>query len=261
MSSNITIFKNSLLLNYSKIFPKIIKNHIQSKVILNSNFLSLIDNRLKKFVSSRVCLSTEYKFYYCRIPKAANSTVVRTLAAHITDFGLKHNDIKAQKAKKYFKNFANIKDLYPEEVLNDFFCFTFVRHPDARVLSAYLDKLQGKTASNKKEYAEISKSTFRDFLHLLDDHLLYKNPHWAPQSELIPLNVADMHYIGRVENLESDLHNICNQLFNNFKGIHTRTHNITKSQHKVDHYFSSYEKELTRKLYHNDFKLFYPDDI
>ena len=241
--------------------PKHIRNCIKNKKVNDSPLLESVDKRLKRFVASRMFVSEQFKFYYCRIPKAANSTIVRTLASHVPGYNINKEDPKAATAKKMFKGFNQLKKFSKQFVLDNYFCFTFVRHPDARILSAYLDKIQRSVSNPKSKYFKYSHMSFRDFLINLNGNLLYENPHWAPQSELIPFKKEEIHHIGRVENLATDIEYVLNHIFGKSLGTYTRSDNVRQSKTKIDEYFTDYEKSLTREIYHKDFELFYPEEM
>lgn len=223
--------------------------------------LENVDNRLRSHVADRVCLSQKHLFYYCRIPKSANSTIVRTLSRHIHGQDIYPEDPKGLLAKKELQGFRKIRGLSRQMILNQYFCFTFVRHPEARILSAYLDKVQKKSFVSRFKGAISRKMTLLNFLQALEGGLLYEDPHWAPQWAMIPFSVDELHFVGRVESIAKDMQEVVSRIFGDYRGLATRSHNRKKSSELVRQYLGSREKDLIREIYAQDYRLFYPREL
>ena len=88
------------------------------------------------------------------------------------------------------------------------FVFTFVRHPLARLISAYTEKIQtGKTDIIMPKWKHVLKTdmsidAFVDFLVNFDQDRQLMNDHFCPQSWLI----RDIHvdFVGCLENITED---------------------------------------------------------
>lgn len=201
---------------------------------------------------SRGCIDTELGFFYNRIPKAANSTVVTNLAR--LKFG---RDIPSKQAKKMFKTPSA---LYAREMslFSSLFTFTVVRNPFTRTLSAYLDKVERRALKNNKE------TSFRAFLLSLEDGKLYSNAHWAPQSALLLMPADQFDFIGKVETLDIDLPYIKNRIQGKRpeEPIRSILNNATGASRKLQAYYDDETAEMVRNLYWNDFKTFaYPERL
>ena len=159
----------------------------------------------------RICYSRAHGFCYVRVPKAANSTITKTLAEHMDLADRLGADPRGQKAKKALRGLpspANYAAAYR---------FTFVREPRSRVLSAWADK--GHQPAWIARYrmgardAPAQPAPFAQWLELLRDGLLLRNPHWAPQATILPAQGRDFDFIGRVETLDTDLPRVMEQIF------------------------------------------------
>jgi len=201
---------------------------------------------------ARGCVDMELGFFFNRIPKAANSTVVTNLAR--LRFG---REIPSKLAKKMFRTPSALNSREAARV-ESLFKFTVVRNPYTRILSAYLDKVERRALRENKE------SSFNDFLQSLKGGKLYSNAHWAPQNALLLLPVSQLDFIGRVEALDSDLSLINEKIrgrspeapLTSFPG------NATGAGKKLHAYYDAQSAELVRQLYQNDFEMFsYPEDL
>lgn len=206
-----------------------------------------IDSRVSiSSANFRGCLDTDLGFFCNRIPKAANSTVVTTLAR--IKFG---RDIPSKEAKKMFRTPA---DLSRHELtkIPGMFKFTVVRNPYTRTLSAYLDKVERLAIRRNRE------TSFREFLYFLKDGRLYSNGHWAPQSSLLLLPFKMFDYIGKVETLDTDLPLIEEKVQGFPPSEHFKSflRNATGANEKMSVYYDNETANMVKLLYHHDFKMF-----
>lgn len=201
---------------------------------------------------ARGCVDYQLGFFYNRIPKAANSTIVTTLAR------LRFNrDIPSKEAKKLFLSPALLNKNEVQK-FKKLYRFTFVRNPFSRTLSAYLDKVERR--AKRKEI----ESSFKSFLLELDAGKLYSNGHWAPQSDLLLIPLEQFDFIGKIESLHSDLNAVTNRIQNTESDspIKSIFSNATHANKKLASYYDDEAEDLVRKLYHQDFKLFnYPLEL
>jgi hypothetical protein len=230
-----------------------------------------IDSRIdKRWVVSRCMVLNTQRYCYFRIPKCANSTIVRTLAYYDPKLTFDPKDLTGEVIKSEF-NLLFTKALTISSFTKKYFLFTFVRNPYSRILSAYLDKIEGfeeKFAINRESVGAFSDSgqdlTFEAFVSYLENGGLYKNPHWTPQTLMLPVSIKELDFVGRVENLDEDLKYIVNRLFGEgvYKEPITKEVFRTNSSNKLLQY---YDKELAKRvyrLYESDFDSFsYPKDI
>lgn len=226
--------------------------------ISNHPLLKDIHPNQREMVLARACYSRKYSFSYFRIPKAANSTITKTLFKHMyLNNAYLENDPTGRKAKKRLQHIPS------QSQFDKSYSFTFVREPASRTLSAWLDKLQKTHFMDKyglhKPSDKQSPLTFSEFLKALDTRALYWNPHWAPQSSLLPFKGNGYNFIGRVETLDRDLEHVCNAVFGRFDTVKTRELARTGAANKVNELITEADRKLIYKLYEEDYDLFYSD--
>lgn len=196
----------------------------------------------------RGCVDLELGFFYNRVPKAANSTVMTNLAR------LKHGeDVASRTAKRMFTSPARLS---AAEVVRfeDLFKFTVVRNPYTRTLSAYLDKVERRARRAHRE------SSFREFLLSLQRGKLYGNAHWAPQSALMLIPVERFDFIGKVETLEQDLATIKRRIRPDLEQPLTSVRsNATGAGDRLRAYYDEELVGLVQDLYAQDFMSFHYD--
>ncbi|MCY7395036.1 MAG: sulfotransferase family protein [Nocardioides sp.] len=148
--------------------------------------------------SYNVTISHGSRFIWFRVAKVATRTVLGYFLQH--DVAL---DVVAARRMRY-----------PTQLFEDYYKFSFVRHPHARFLSAWRDKVVDQN------YFEFDATTLarmqdpRAFLdwtagHDLDD-LGRTDQHVAHQSRLVDLSQID--FLGRLESFEGDFATICADL-------------------------------------------------
>jgi len=193
---------------------------------------------------SRGCVDFELGIFCNRIPKAANSSVMTSLAA------LKCQQVVSSKeAKKLFMRPSHIKRAQMHH-FDELFKFTIVRNPFTRTLSAYLDKVERRAARSQRE------SSFKDFLYALEGGKLYKNAHWAPQTALFLIPFEQFDFVGHVETFDQDLMTVLTKV-NQQAGtaaVNSILHNSTGAREKIGRYYDAESTSLVQRLYHEDFK-------
>ncbi len=241
---------------------KIIKRHIRYFKKKYHPILRTVPYDLRSEAWLRIASSNKYRFVYVRIPKAANSTIARTLAKHAYPNEQRLAlDYTGRIAKKLFGNLGDLRYYSQQNVLKKFFVFSFFRNPFTRVLSAYLDKLQSE--KNNKEYQWIANEmgfpdtksmNFSDFITYLENGNLYKNAHWAPQVNLCPFSFDKLHFIGKVENIEEDLSLVINKIFGekSYNGFIMINHNKQSANSRINDYYSEKLIKRVYKLYNKD---------
>jgi dermatan 4-sulfotransferase 1 len=219
--------------------------------------------KLRYAVFRRTFYAPQHNFVYYRLPKCANSTVVMTLCSAMRSKD-SNAPVMLDDAEAAVEAKAQAKRGLRAYALNGFskrkpFAFTFVRDPRSRVLSCYLDKIvKGRAVYRHDLGTDQKPMSFLDFMLRLGDGYLTTNPHWAPQSDLIPGGHLD--YAGRVENLQDDLQSLVDRLFGlaDFRVV-TKEVDRTNSADRLAEYFGPAEDALVRKLYARDFERFYPE--
>jgi len=203
-------------------------------------------------VAIRAC-----KVFYTRIPKAANSTVTAALARHATGANA------PETAKSVFPRPSRLSSATVAELEREWFCFTVVRNPYARTLSAYLDKVVNRTAHTDLFYAWFRPARprapeFMDFLAYLEAGGLWHDMHWAPQHGILHLPLARYDMIGRVERLDRDLPAILARAFGTPVAEVGRYDDRprTDASRKIDTMLTPEARAILARLYAEDFATF-----
>jgi len=230
----------------SRAFRKLLRNHVLVRLTPFYRRYPYQGGASLKSVDSRGCIDLDMGFFCNRIPKAANSTVVTSLARWRFE-----QDIPSRQAKKLFLT-PSVLSRAEVEKIDQLFRFAFVRNPYTRVLSAYLDKVERRAVRRGEE------SRFEDFLASLKRDQLHANAHWTPQADLLLLPFEQFDFIGKVENLTQDLETVRQRLLNVpiDAGMRDERSNATNANSKIAQYYTPGCAEIVRDLYARDFELF-----
>ena len=217
---------------------------------------------------ARGAISEHDKFFYNRIPKVANSTVVKTLVCCSATLRGIHQD---GDEKNFFSRPAFVGARIACDIRDKYFKFTFVRNPFTRVLSAYLDKIvrvgshrhsrrYGQWAAKK---GASNTPSFADFCNYLDDGGLYEDAHWAPQLDCLLIPVSEFDFVGRFERLDADLQAVLKRVFpDQAARILGSGPPKTNTSDKLHAYYSEREVGIVSRLYAGDFQTFdYKNDL
>jgi hypothetical protein len=136
-----------------------------------------------------------------------------------------------------------------------------VRNPFSRVLSAYLDKVDGggKQTFRKELGIGAEALSFRGFLERLEDGCLCSNIHWTPQTSIVPLQPSALDFIGRVETIDRDLPCLLERIFGAGEyPVVQAGKRTTRASSRLSEYYGDAEIGLVRRLYAQDFDALYP---
>ena len=156
---------------------------------------------------------------------------------------------------------------------NERYKVVFIRNPFDRMLSCYINKVKFASPTIErffwKLYGLHGNMTFADFLHHLGTCGV--DEHWRPQVDYV--NNIKHDHIGILENMEDDLKLIMDKLglpcsfdvphLNYSDGIRVTYEDryLDKRKEKVseikaDEYYTDEVREIVRKRYAKDFKLY-----
>jgi hypothetical protein len=210
-----------------------------------------LPDHLRDNIAKRFIFSPKHGFTYQRVPKAANSTIARTLAAHILGNEAIRRDGHGARAK------GRLRRLPSPEQFADSFSFTFVRDPATRVLLAWRDK--GHNTKYMRRYGlEDPKApgkpiAFSDFLRRLDAGLLDKDLHWCPQTLMLVDGGQAFDFVGRVERIETDLPHVMERIFGSAAAPATSPVDRTGASARAAQDISADDMRLIRRLYAEDY--------
>jgi hypothetical protein len=213
-----------------------------------------------KTVDSRAYVCAEKKYVYFRIPKAANSFIFANLI--FLEKGVRLSLSEADKQKNKGISLSSLSASEIETIMSDYYKFTFVRNPYTRVLSAYLDKIARKKKQSQIVYSALNKSpesiiSFEEFLDFLTSReCLYSDPHWIPQSDLIPFANCELNHIGRLENIEEDLCVVTRYLFGTSDIIPLAISHATGANAAATDLLNLNNVKLIYSIYNRDFERF-----
>jgi hypothetical protein len=206
-------------------------------------------------------LSNTYKYLYVATPKAACTAIKHCLQQAemagtlvFRDYGEEHKPTLSpllapiHSPQVYFDAFG----------VDDWFRFTFVREPFGRALSCYLDKIVNSAGERNRLLPRLGLDpnagipSFADFLNAVARYPVEEHDlHWAPQSWLTQPDTVKYHFIGRLENFETDFQHVCDRLgikMQSQSGRHS-----TRADEKLAAYYGAEEIELARSIYAQDF--------
>ncbi|CAN5675178.1 hypothetical protein BH23PSE1_BH23PSE1_16720 [soil metagenome] len=208
-------------------------------------------------VDPRGAYSPADGFFFNRIPKAANSTVMATLAAH----SRYRRPFGGERDKQRFLRPSRLLPRDVERIAGGVFAFTFVRDPYRRVLSAFADKIVQRRPQSRRFFAWLggddgAPPRFADFLRFLEAGGLLTDAHWAPQCHLMLLPLERLDLVGRVESLETDLAHVLRAVFGTAAGAPVQSGPRTDSHAMIARCYTPEAASSVERLYAADFAAF-----
>lgn len=210
-------------------------------------------------IDARIAVCAQRKFCYVRVPKSANTAVTSTLFVHergVAPAG--HLD-----GKRLFRRPSAMASLSASR-LDGYFCFSFVRNPYHRTLSAYLSKLVAR--GDRTPYREIGAAvrrraggelSFPAFCAYLAEGGLHANPHWYPQWEFLDAVGAErMDFVGHVENLADGMAQVTRRLFGEARGTTAGGSVHTGAASRLGEHYDERSRAIVAALYREDFERF-----
>lgn len=213
-------------------------------------------------------------FAYVNIRKAASLTIKRTLLEREAEF--------VQELRTYDFGKRGALSLpgeitFPEslagiaEALESAYTFTVVRNPYARVLSAYLDKIAGKSHSPTGprfaftlRYGRKGDISFTDFLEIISGDAPHNlDRHWRPLTLATFHGLVRFDHIGHMETLERDLRRIVRDIYCGVEEpeadgsvVSEYAPHRTSAAKKIEKYYTDKAVRLAQALYRDDFECF-----
>ncbi len=226
-------------------------------------------------------ISLKNKYVYVGLPKVACTTIKSSLSV----YELRESGVPAETVQRYRRNphmpvnemvftkpYQLGKELFEKTLATpEITVFCFVRNPYARVLSAYLDKVQRKEPqinSIRKELAELrgvapSEATvggvsFEEFLLATRKKAETGkvDRHWRPQALHLCTDIISYDFVGRLETFENDIDYLLERLTLPELEIVRRDPHRTNANEKLSEFYDARTLDLVREIYDRDFEVF-----
>jgi hypothetical protein len=212
-------------------------------------------------------INHKYKFIFIHVPKCAGTAIKRALYPYCDkwDQFLGGHPDKPERIDNMHKHSTamEIKGYATPERWEEYFTFSFVRNPLARMLSLYnwWQKVPGGFEPEKKEI--ISKLSFKEFV--FSDYNGYSQVHFlaskAKKDTFVSAqNRIELDFIGRQESVKRDFAYFCG--LNKLPQIELNIHNATRTdeqQGDFRYHKEFYDEESTREVkrkFAEDFETF-----
>jgi len=220
-------------------------------------------------------ISLKYRYIYHSTPKVACSTTLLTLQrAEIEDpdfFYPEFEDIHEKNLSALLRP-TQIGSLSRLLASPHYFKFCFVRNPFTRILSCYLDKMEGGHPHKRVVLSLLGRPaedlsqpvSFEEFLDAIaTQHISEMQDHWFIQWYHLGEGRLPFDIIGRFETFPRDFGEILERI-----GIDVTTYyaqevrNVTNAGRLLEQYYDKRLAELVRRIYAVDFEHFgYPRDL
>ena len=185
----------------------------------------------------------ETKTIFVHIPKTAGISLLSAIYGNVS--------LESHRSIFFNQTALNIKS-------NDFFSFTFVRHPFDRLYSAYRFLENG--GINKQDEIAFQThfakfSSFEDFvMNGLNKNMIYQVTHLIPQYEYLCdwKGKVIVDFVGRFESLDKDVARLSEHIAKEIKLNHLNKTSTTD-------YTDVYTDEMTKKvknIYERDLRIF-----
>jgi len=183
----------------------------------------------------------EYQCIFIHIPKAAGTSIARTLfnkgSRHVRY--IEYEKANRKKFKRYFK-------------------FTFVRNPWDRLVSTYSFLKKGGLNDQDQKWAKENLYEYPDFeafiLGWLNEVNICTWIHFYPQHHFIcdPEGIVTMDFVGKFENIENDFSYVADKLGCTQNLIKTNTGSLRH----YSSYYTEETREIVQRVYSKDIQLF-----
>ena len=221
----------------------------------------------------RTVVVPELNVLFNRIPKSANTSLTASIAA-LTQTVLPIDDHTYNNTfKRSYDRLSSLSAPDAREVLQHYYCFTLVRNPYSRVLSAFLDKVGKSGIYSGKFIRKLARQDrraligqhgdFGEFIGILEKNNLYTDHHWAPQAAFLTLPLERYDFVLRLESIEHDWRNVVEHvkpdLAADDSGWHFAGQDPKRrrgAQSKLHAYYDDNLRDQVYELYRDDFDLF-----
>ncbi len=210
----------------------------------NHPLLTQLPPYARRSALKRIFFSKSHNFFYARIPKNANSTLVRTFSSHLGFSTAADPSGKIAKDRfNIYPALAEYRRAYKVVVLRD---------PVIRAISAWLDKGHNPDWIKRFRFCgdKITKPSLQQFLASMIENEFYHDGHFIPQLNLIPGELSDYRVI-LLENLENELPLVCEEAFGRWDGIKLKSQGRTNA-HLIADELDRATRSKIEQIYFND---------
>lgn len=217
------------------------------------------------FAAKQLLLSRDLPLAYWQVPKAGCSTIKRS----IIDLTRRSTEDVSQRQLHQNREWFKFDDAEFFDVLRarsrgaGLVTFAVSRNPFTRILSAYLEKIHnardGLRYRVELGLPERGPVSFPEFLTAVRRKpILSLDPHFAPQSNLVPIREVRFDVVGSVEDLGGALHSLgrrlgLDELNVTFQAPHSER---AGDKRNVEIYWDSKSVQSVIEIYGDDFKMF-----
>lgn len=196
---------------------------------------------------SRVFFMPGFGLFYQRLPKCANSTICKTLAAHA---GVEDRSDLGRMSKWAFNRFPTPAEFDRARKV------VFLRDPVTRALSGWRDKgfKEGFIRRYNLSPDGTTPPDFLTFLRALEQNRFFRNAHFIPQTDLIAGHVGD-YRIGVIEDLDNAMRPLCEEVFGRYLGLSERLSGRTNAASRSAE-ITGEEMEAIQRIYAADVELY-----
>ena len=232
-----------MIRTYSKDSKLLFKSRVEQKFLNVYNKLNPSPHSQKKY---NLTISEKLKFVWFRVAKVGTRSILEGF----------------NKLNIPLSAYHSIHCYLPYRQYENYFKFAFAREPLNRFISAWKDKIIN-VSKKKKNYFDLNPKQIekmKDINYFIDceffeKSLFQKDIHFRHQSNLIDLNNID--FIGRLENIESDFNYIMKKLgINNLNKKFGHQNATTQSHSDSIKLISKVNREKLINYYHKDFSIF-----
>jgi hypothetical protein len=201
----------------------------------------------------KLVFNTEFGICYNRVRKNANSTTA-VLMDKISGGAL-----DAKQAKKLLPKVGTL-DFKTLRKLPDFRYFVVVRSPYSRTLSAFLQRFQSDSTTERFGDFSLDPQGFRQFVRWLDSGGMNKDSHWDLQQRQMCFELNSYDAVVRMENYNAEIRAFLLETGvpegridiggSSAKG----TFHQTKSSERIREFYDAEAIETVRRCYKSDFQ-------
>jgi len=218
-------------------------------------------------LNATVCISIKNRYIYFEVPKAGSTSIKSALHDHEVKGLAVRPDVPAHApaiASPFVKPYQLRRgDLVALLKDPDFFKFSFVRDPYARMLSAYQDKLFHQDPATRAHFrkglrlpadGDVSFAAAVERICSMAPRLMDK--HFCPQVYQSFSAFCVLDFVGRLENFAGDMQTVAKRVGLNFGDARTVAPHATNAAAKLDENYTPEIRALVAETYAADFATF-----